>query len=303
MSEFKEPITIGKEFHPGYKLQLYHDYNGSKLKEVDKFEVYSIIHVVEGIGYLNIGNLKVLVSAPCICYFNQKELPQLTLDSDLKYVALYFHPLIINNTFNYDAITVEFVNTAQDAYLLRPFVERNDSFKGIIRIDHSISKRISSLINDIGRELDSQKDAFWPCRSRSVFFELLILTGRLYDTRSKDKELILNNLNEDISDLIEYLHTNYHRKITIGELTKIYSNNRTTLNAQFKEATGCSIIEYLNYIRIQVACSLLRNTTLPVYDIYLRVGFKDDTNFLRMFKKHIKCSPSDYRQRHCWMIN
>ncbi len=302
MSEFIEPITIGREFNPGYKFQLYYDFDGSKLKQTDKFEAYTIIHVTEGIGYLNIGDLKVLVSAPCICYFNQKELPQLTLDTDLKYGTLFFHPQIVNNIFDYDVLTVEFVNTIQDAYLLRPFVERNDSFKGIIRIDHSVSKRITTLMDDIGRELEVQKNEFWPCRSRAAFLELLVLTGRLYENHSADKELVLRNFNENISDLIEYLHTNYYKKITIEELARMFHNNRTTLNAQFRKATGCSIIEYLNFIRIQVACSMLRNTTLPVREIYLRVGFKDDTNFLRMFKKHIKCSPSEYRQKHCWII-
>lgn len=296
-----EPVTIGKEFYEGYRLRLYYDCDGSKLKDTGKFESYAIIHIKEGIGYVSVGDSKVLICAPCICCFNEKELCHLLLDAGLKCDVLYFHPLIINNAFNYDNITDEFTSAVQDAYLLKSFVEHS-SFDGIIRIDHSVSKRISSLITDVGRELNCQRDTFWPCRSRAIFLELLVLTGRLFDNHSISKNLVLNNVSEEISELLAYLHTNYHNKITISELTKMYHINRTTLNTKFKEATGCSVIEYLNYIRIQVACSMLRNTTLPVYDIYLRVGFKDETNFVRMFKKHNKCSPSEYRQNNCCVI-
>jgi len=111
-----------------------------------------------------------------------------------------------------------------------------------------------------------------------------------------------SRISDDIGQVIQYLHTNYQDKITINELTRLYHTNRTTLNLKFKEVTKSSIIEYLNNLRIQLACSILRNTTLPVREITTRVGFKDESHFGRIFKKHINCSPSKYRQQNCWMV-
>jgi AraC-like DNA-binding protein len=66
---------------------------------------------------------------------------------------------------------------------------------------------------------------------------------------------------------------------------------------KFRSSTGTSIIEYLVKLRIKIASTMLRDTMLPVSEILDRVGFNDSVHFIRMFKKHIGCTPSEYREK------
>jgi AraC-like DNA-binding protein len=69
------------------------------------------------------------------------------------------------------------------------------------------------------------------------------------------------------------------------------------LNQNFKAVMGITVMEYISSIRVQVACSFLRKTYLPIKEIMERAGYRDDAHFLRSFKKHVGCPPSEYRER------
>jgi AraC family L-rhamnose operon regulatory protein RhaS len=148
-----------------------------------------------------------------------------------------------------------------------------------------------------------QKDKGWPCRSRSFFLELLFLAERLFSAPIEIEESTLTGASGDVADIILYLHTHYHRRITIEELTRTFHINRTTLIERFREATGLPVITYLIQLRVRLAALMLRDTELSITEILHRVGFSDHTHFGRTFRKHTGYSPSEYRKHFCWMLH
>jgi len=63
----------------------------------------------------------------------------------------------------------------------------------------------------------------------------------------------------------------------------------------FKQHTGASFTEYVNACRMEEAKRLLRETTLRVFEIANRVGYKEYKYFVSVFKEHTGLRPSDYR--------
>ena len=63
----------------------------------------------------------------------------------------------------------------------------------------------------------------------------------------------------------------------------------------FKEATGMTLTQYLNKIRIDYACSLLANSTMPIKSIAISSGFEDPYYFSRMFKNIKGSNPMLWR--------
>lgn len=106
-----------------------------------------------------------------------------------------------------------------------------------------------------------------------------------------------------VKPILSYLYANYREKITLDDLTHQFHLNKTTLNEQFKQATGYSLIAYVNRIRMQMAESMLRNTTLPASEIMIRIGLQDDAQFLRQFRKYSGNSPAEYRRKFCRMLH
>lgn len=65
---------------------------------------------------------------------------------------------------------------------------------------------------------------------------------------------------------------------------------------RFKAATGVTLIEYLQNLRIEEAKSMLENSDRAVDDISAEVGYLDCSFFRRLFKRLTGLTPSNYRR-------
>ena len=72
----------------------------------------------------------------------------------------------------------------------------------------------------------------------------------------------------------------------------------SSLSHQFKRITGSSVMGYLTACRMAAAKKYLAGTDMPIGEIVERCGFSDASNFSRLFKKQMGCSPSQFRQRY-----
>jgi AraC-like DNA-binding protein len=107
---------------------------------------------------------------------------------------------------------------------------------------------------------------------------------------SKLKELI------DIS--INYIHNNFERDISLGDIAKYVFLSPSYFTRAFKEQTGMSPISYLLKIRIERAKEMLVDTGLKISDIALSVGFSNQQRFNEMFKKYAGLTPLQYRKQN-----
>lgn len=64
----------------------------------------------------------------------------------------------------------------------------------------------------------------------------------------------------------------------------------------FKQSLGVPPRVYLTRLRMEKACELLEHTDLPVTQIALEVGYSSNQVLARVFLKHHRMSPTDYRR-------
>lgn len=95
-----------------------------------------------------------------------------------------------------------------------------------------------------------------------------------------------------------YIEQHYNDVITRDKIEKLVNLNRDYLNRIFKEETGYSLMEYIQYYRIIVAKKLLRETSLPVAEIGSQVGFDEPAYFTRAFRKWTEQTPGNYRKQY-----
>lgn len=69
-----------------------------------------------------------------------------------------------------------------------------------------------------------------------------------------------------------------------------------TLKRRFKTATGLSIIDYVQNLRIEKAKELLETTTLTVEEISAACGYDNASFFRRLFRNRCGIAPADYRR-------
>jgi transcriptional regulator GlxA family with amidase domain len=69
-----------------------------------------------------------------------------------------------------------------------------------------------------------------------------------------------------------------------------------TLKRRFKSATGLSIMDYVQNLRIEHAKQLLETTGLPVDEVGVESGYDNASFFRRLFRKRCGLAPGDYRR-------
>ncbi len=303
-----ELFTIGQEIHQGREVPLWHNPEETFIPDLGADTRFRLILVTKGTGIIRLNDRHIVFNAPALLCINEYERPVLEQSSNIEATGLYFHPSVINSAFSLENIRQEpknFEHTdRQDQDWLWAFVHRSTRWKGLLSLAPIIASRIAQQIAIVGRELSEQRDNFWPCRSRSYFLELLFLVDRLYREPDVTEIGVLSQVAslEGIGDVILYLHTHYQEKINLNDLARHFHTNRTTLTRQFREVTGLPVMTYLANLRVHLASLMLRNTNVSVMEVMQRVGFIDDTHFTRTFRKYTRSTPSEYRQRYCWML-
>lgn len=94
--------------------------------------------------------------------------------------------------------------------------------------------------------------------------------------------------------IFDYISDNYNEELSLDFFAKLLSINKNYLCRLFKKATGTTITEYLNFVRICKAEELLKKN-LSISDVAYSVGFSSLSYFNRIFKKYKQCSPSYYK--------
>jgi AraC family transcriptional regulator len=64
----------------------------------------------------------------------------------------------------------------------------------------------------------------------------------------------------------------------------------------FKQSVGVPPRVHLTRLRLEKACELLETTDLPVTEIANEVGYATNQVLARLFVKHRRMTPSDYRR-------
>lgn len=99
-----------------------------------------------------------------------------------------------------------------------------------------------------------------------------------------------------VREIRDYLTSSYDQKITLEDLALKFSLNSFYLQKMFKRYIGQSPTEYLIYLRMTKAKSLMRTTHKSVSEIAYAVGIDNNSHFTRLFKKHEGMTPQDYRK-------
>ena len=101
--------------------------------------------------------------------------------------------------------------------------------------------------------------------------------------------------NKKMTDAYNYIRENYFKPISLAKIAKAARMSPFSFSRYFKKNCGAGFIEYLNRVRMNKACYLLRETEYQVNEIASECGFSSISNFNKQFRKLESYSPRDYR--------
>lgn len=104
--------------------------------------------------------------------------------------------------------------------------------------------------------------------------------------------------NRQMKQVLAYMEEHSHEKLELQQLASSISLSRSYFCKFFKEHTGMRPMEYLNFIRINKAATLLRTGSYNVIEAALETGYHHVSYFAKWFKLFMNMTPSEYKSHH-----
>ena len=171
--------------------------------------------------------------------------------------------------------------------------EKNPWYYIWIGFDGRLASKLSELKSPVF-ELNSRVfQEMIDIENQSVTKEEYV-AGKLFILFS---QIFSENKNDNHVEIAKnYIQSNYMKRLTILEISKIVNLDRHYLTRLFKAKTGKTPKEYLTEMRLSEAVRLLKNSH-SVTDTCYMVGYEDVFTFSKAFKKNFGYSPSE-QEKH-----
>lgn len=129
------------------------------------------------------------------------------------------------------------------------------------------------------------------CVGHLVRLFSLCITSYHFHFSKSDHALYLETLFHSVS---EYMKENLI-SVKLKDLTEIFHHNPDFFNRLIKKHTGMTYSQYLIYLRMDRAKTLLITTDLSIETIVFQCGYNNKGFFFRKFKEYTGYYPKEYR--------
>ncbi|MEO7049501.1 MAG: helix-turn-helix domain-containing protein, partial [Ferruginibacter sp.] len=96
----------------------------------------------------------------------------------------------------------------------------------------------------------------------------------------------------------QFIEKNIQERITIDELAELTAMGRRSFERRFKQATGNSVLEYIQRIKIEAAKRQFETSRKNINEVMYAVGYTDTKAFRDLFKKITGLTPIAYRNKY-----
>ena len=197
------------------------------------------------------------------------------------------HTTIINPKSNWHECFIEIPPTAYELIKQLECCDENKPV-GSITVSKTLIERFEAITYSLNKITDAQ--------IFSIFPEIFSL---ITDCLQKNK--ILNPEDESSNKIIEkscqFLSANLDQKLYINDFCKRNGYSYEHFRKKFKSHLGISPHQYRIKRKMEAACSMLKNSTIPIFMIAEKLGYSSQYEFSNQFKKHYKVPPLRYRKQ------
>ncbi len=172
---------------------------------------------------------------------------------------------------------------------LEPSLRQNYNFKSMLKLNNEELDEISMLLNLYEKEcrynLPGKTDII-----ENYFKNIVTLLCRYYSLSSHSKNDVLLKMEKAIN----YMKLNFAKQITVEQLAKIAKMNISTFQRLFKQVTGYAPGIFLQQLRVNEAARILLTEKIKVKFAGIKVGFNNQSYFVKTFKRIIGITPQEY---------
>ena len=99
-----------------------------------------------------------------------------------------------------------------------------------------------------------------------------------------------------VCNIMNYVSAHISEDLNLSAIADYFHKNPAYISGRFRRETTQSLTDFIQKERIQSAIQYFNTTNMSVAEVAGNAGFQDFAYFSRIFKKHVGCSPSEYKR-------
>ncbi|MNV44142.1 Exoenzyme S synthesis regulatory protein ExsA [compost metagenome] len=203
-----------------------------------------------------------------------------------RFCALVFHPDLLQSA-QYDAIQQK---------VIVPFLERRQTFPRVLSPDSPWQRELLGLLDGMMKAYAEQKPGCEVFMKASLLMMLSYLAAEERPSnRSRSDDADTTKVSR-LKKVIQHIQEHYREPIRIQELAELIPMSEGQFCRFFKSMTRKTPVDYINSYRVRQAADLLRQTERKISDIAFDVGFDNVSYFIKVFRRIMKSTPSEFRK-------
>lgn len=151
----------------------------------------------------------------------------------------------------------------------------------------------TELIKTIMDEMRYKKD-FYAESVKGLLLSLFMNIARM----NQEKVVKVRKQSRGVSRIsfaLHYIGANYAEELTIGDLAQVSHMSETHFRRVFQKIMNMTPSDYLNLVRVQMACEYMKKHTDSMELVAERCGFQSVSTFNRNFKKVLNITPYQWK--------
>lgn len=207
--------------------------------------------------------------------------------------------------FSYDTSNKSLMNQLENALMI---VSREESLKVVKQLFENVrNKKNYKFLYSVILAICAAISNFYDLTEAKSDPESILKLASINDI----EETVINNLENTlriienrqpretiyIQEAKKYVREHYSENISLGIVAEKLHITPNYLGRLFFEQTQMRIMDYLNIVRIDQACELMKNKEISLSYISGAVGFNNQSYFSACFQKIKKISPREYRKK------
>lgn len=161
------------------------------------------------------------------------------------------------------------------------------------------NKKIYTLIKALVQESSSgapYTDSLMHCLLTETIVRLL--QGVYTTPTAQPSSVVRQNYQDELFDrILAYVESKLYEPLTVADICQQFSLSRSTLQILFKNAVNQSPKKYINDMKLERSCQMLRENKYTISEISLKLGYSSIHYFSNAFNQKYHISPSEYAKR------
>lgn len=241
-------------------------------------ERIEFIYILEGTLNMVCGSFNSVVSPGDLIVVNPNQIHAATSGKN----GVKYYALCVKNKPLYNIST----NSNCSKFIL-PIILRKRCFQCLIH-DENINKILLHLFSEY-----QQKDTAYELAIQADILQLFALLNRFYI----DNDTIPIVMTSQFEHVLTFINEHFTENITTESVAHQFAFNKSHFCRKLKAQTGMPFMQYLNQLRMNLACTLLSTTNKSITVISNECGYNDINYFSRKFHQFYGMTPSTFLKK------